>query len=40
MGKGESITIPTSAGVPQAITVTNVDNAAVFDYDVPELKAN
>jgi len=36
MDKGQSITV---TGVPQAITITNVDNAAVFDYDVPELRA-
>lgn len=40
MGRGESITVPTSAGVPQAITILNVDNAPVFNYDVPELRAN
>jgi len=37
MGKGDSITV--SQGVPQPITITNVDNAPVFDYDVPELRA-
>lgn len=40
MGKGESITVPTSAGVPQAITISNMDDAPVFEYDIPELKAN
>ncbi|KAJ4387588.1 hypothetical protein N0V93_008183 [Gnomoniopsis smithogilvyi] len=40
MGKGESITIPTSAGLSQAITISNVDNAPVFDYDMPELRAD
>lgn len=40
MSKGETITIPTSAGVSQAITISNVDNAPVFDYDVPELRAD
>lgn len=40
MGKGETITVPSSAGVSQAIIIMNVDNAPVFDYDVPELTAN
>lgn len=40
IGKGESITVPTSAGVPQAITISNVDNAPVFTYNVPELRSN
>jgi hypothetical protein len=38
MGKGDSITV--TQGVPHPITITNVDNAPVFDYDVPELRAN
>lgn len=37
MAEGESITV--SKDVPQAITITNVDNKPVFDYDIPELKA-
>ena len=32
MDKGQSITV-------SGITITNVDNAPVFDYDVPELRA-
>ncbi|CAN8105466.1 unnamed protein product [Discula destructiva] len=36
MGEGDSITIPKSAGVPQAITITNVDDAPAFDYILPE----
>ena len=36
MDKGESITVTTA---PQPIKITNVDNAAVFDYDVQELRA-
>ncbi|KAE8454586.1 hypothetical protein EG329_000209 [Mollisiaceae sp. DMI_Dod_QoI] len=37
MDKGQSITIQSPAS---AITITNVDNAPVFDYDIPELKAS
>jgi len=37
MDKGQSITI--KDGVPQPITITNVDNAPVFDYDIEDLKA-
>lgn len=36
LGKGESITVLTSAGVPQAITITNVDDAPVFEYALGE----
>ena len=36
MDKGQSITV---TGPPQPITITNVDNAPVFNYDVPELRA-
>jgi hypothetical protein len=36
MDKGQSVTVQ---GPPQPITITNVDNAPVFDYDVPELQA-
>ena len=32
MDKGQSITV-------NGITITNVDNAPIFDYDVPELRA-
>ena len=35
MDKGDSITVPG----PIAITITNVDNTPVFNYDVPELQA-
>ncbi|KAE9375894.1 hypothetical protein N431DRAFT_370828 [Stipitochalara longipes BDJ] len=37
MDKGQSVTV--SNGVPQPITITNVDNAPVFDYDVQVLQA-
>jgi len=37
MDKGQSITIPSPAS---AITITNVDNAPVFEYDTPELNAS
>jgi hypothetical protein len=37
MLKGQSITVSTQS-IP-SITITNVDNAPVFDYDVPALKA-
>ncbi|KAF4630309.1 hypothetical protein G7Y89_g7839 [Cudoniella acicularis] len=37
MDKGQSITV---SGQMQPITITNVDNAAAFDYDVPDLVAN
>jgi len=37
MDKGGSVTV--SSGVPQPITITNVDNAPVFDYDVEVLQA-
>jgi len=37
MDKGQSITV--SSGVPNAITITNVDNAPVFDYDEAVLVA-
>jgi hypothetical protein len=36
MDKGQSITVSWPA---QAITITNIDNAPVFDYDVPEVRA-
>jgi hypothetical protein len=34
MDKGDSITV----NGPQQITITNVDNAPAFNYDIPELK--
>ena len=37
MDKGQSVTV--SSGVPQPITITNVDNAPPFDYDVQVLQA-
>lgn len=36
MDKGDSITVK---GLAQDITITNVDNAPVFNYDIPALKA-
>ena len=36
MDKGQSITVSWPA---QAITITNIDNAPAFDYDVPEVRA-
>jgi len=35
MDKGDSITVKG----PSDITITNVDNAPVFNYDIPDLKA-
>lgn len=37
MDKGQSITIQSSAS---AITITNVDNKPIFDYDSQELNAS
>jgi hypothetical protein len=37
MDKGQSVTV--SSGVPHPITITNVDNAPVFNYDIQDLKA-
>ena len=37
MDKGDSVII---SSLPQPITITNVDNAPTFDYDIPELKAD
>ena len=36
MDKGQSLNITTPL---QTIGITNIDNAPVFDYDIPELKA-
>ena len=35
MDKGQSITVTG----PPTVTITNVDNAPVFTYDIPELQA-
>lgn len=37
MDKGSSLTIPNA---PQTIVITNVDNAPVYEYDLPDLKAD